>query len=184
MFETWASRASGGYAGRSHHADHVCARRHHSASWEPSGTLFPFFGSRFPYKVTSPKQGALIITWSLGLPRLGVLGFYLRSLYLLSRREKAKATPSHKQSFVQIVADASRMPSRTPYSLFDLFGGCNPCKPLKQKRAPFKFLGYWATQAYAQIQLENGVTEEPTGEGKVVEVVSPNRADELHESSM
>ncbi|CAE7464154.1 unnamed protein product [Symbiodinium natans] len=103
------------------------------------------FGISVPMAaVVTLEDPTMLITFvPVAIILLGVLGFYLRSLYLLSRREKAKATPSHKQSFVQIVADA-----------------------------------------YAQIQLENGVTEEPTGEGKVVEVVSPNRADELHESSM
>ena len=34
----------------------------------------PFFGSGFPYKVTNPKQGALIIIWLLGYEkRLRVL---------------------------------------------------------------------------------------------------------------
>ena len=32
----------------------------------PSGTLFPFFGSRFPYKLTNQKRSALILIWLLG----------------------------------------------------------------------------------------------------------------------
>ena len=26
-------------------------------AWQPSGTLYPFLGSSFPYKVTNPKKG-------------------------------------------------------------------------------------------------------------------------------
>ena len=32
----------------------------------PVVPFFPFFGSRFLYKVTNPKKGALIMIWVLG----------------------------------------------------------------------------------------------------------------------
>ena len=35
--------------------------------------FFPFFGSRFPYKVTAAKR-VLVAKWLLGYPRVGVLG--------------------------------------------------------------------------------------------------------------
>ena len=45
-----------------------------SAFWEshvpcsrnPSGTLLPFLGSRFPYIIYQQKKGTLIIIWLLG----------------------------------------------------------------------------------------------------------------------
>ena len=37
------------------------------AQWYPLlFTLYPFFGSGFPYKITNPKRGALVIIWLLG----------------------------------------------------------------------------------------------------------------------
>ena len=43
------------------------------AQWCP----FPFFlGSRFPYKVTNPKKGALTIRWLLGDEVRAVVGVH------------------------------------------------------------------------------------------------------------
>ena len=39
--------------------------------WWPSGTLFPFLGSRFPYQVSNPKKCTLIIIWLLGYQGAG-----------------------------------------------------------------------------------------------------------------